>query len=277
MNGMTLEDHIGDIIRKARQTARVPLETAAQAAALKPSELNALEESGQTSQKPDLAALARCVGLHGGKLAAIAAGWLPAPVDLSRWRELRPLATMSQGNGVNCYLVWDEVTREAALFDTGWDAAPVFDLVTQHQLQLKHLFLTHHHEDHVAALGAIRQQCPQVRLHTNAADAPPDQRNRANDFIHVGSLRITNRATPGHSEDGVTYVIGGFPEDAPHVAVVGDAIFAGSIGRGFHSAELLKQKILEQIFTLPPATLVCPGHGPLTTIGEEKERNPFFS
>ncbi len=273
---MTLEDHLGDIIRKARQAARVSVETAAQAAGLSPAEFTVLEESGQSGQKADLSALAAVVGLHGGKLAEIAGGWLPLPVDLGRWRELRPLATTHQGNAVNCYLAWDEVTHEAALFDTGWDAAPIVAMAAENQLELKHLFITHHHEDHVAALGDIRRQWPQLRLHTSQPGASPEQRNRANDFIHVGSLRITHRATPGHSEDGVTYIIGGFPEDAPHVAVVGDALFAGSMGRGFQSAELLKQKVLEQIFSLPSSTLVCPGHGPMTTLGEEKIHNPFF-
>jgi hydroxyacylglutathione hydrolase len=177
---------------------------------------------------------------------------------------------------VNCYLVWDEVTREAALFDTGWDAKPVFDLVDEHQLQLKHLFITHMHEDHIAAIGQVRERFSKIRIHSSAKSAPPDQRNRANDFIHLGNLRITNRDTPGHAEDGVTYVVGNFPEDAPNVAIVGDCIFAGSIGRGFVSTDLLKQKIREQIFSLPGDTLICPGHGPLTTVGLEKENNPFF-
>ena len=60
------------------------------------------------------------------------------------------------------------------------------------------------------------------------------------------------------------------------VAVVGDAIFAGSIGRGNQSWDIAKQKVREQILSLPPATLICPGHGPLTTVAEEKEHNPFF-
>jgi hydroxyacylglutathione hydrolase len=177
---------------------------------------------------------------------------------------------------VNCYLVWDEVTREAALFDTGWDAKAIFDLVDENQLQLKHLFVTHTHEDHIAAMGQVRERFPKIRLHSSSKNAPPDQRNRANDFLHLGSLRITNRDTPGHAEDGVTYIIGNFPEDAPNVAIVGDCIFAGSIGRGFVSTDLLKQKIREQIFSLPGDTLICPGHGPLTTVALEKENNPFF-
>ena len=149
-------------------------------------------------------------------------------------------------------------------------------LIEENQLQLRHLFLTHTHEDHIAGLGGIREKFPKVRLHSSAKSAPVEQRNRANDFIHLGSLRITNRDTPGHAEDGVTYVVGNWSEDAPHVAIVGDAIFAGSIGRGFQSWALAKQKIREQIFTLPAETLICPGHGPFTTVAEEKAHNPFF-
>lgn len=272
---MSLEDHLGDIIRKARMAAGVSKEAAAEAAGLNVAELDQLEESGKSGKAPALLRLAGLIGLNGAKLERIAKGWEPAPVDLSTWRELRQITT-TQRLSVNCYLVWDEVTREAALFDTGWDVAPIAALVEENQLQLKHLFLTHSHEDHIAALGPIRERFPKVRLHSNSKGAPPEQRNRANDFIHLGSLRITNRETPGHAEDGVTYILGTFPEDAPNVAIVGDCIFAGSIGRGFVSTDLLKQKIREQIFTLPPDTLICPGHGPLTTVGQEKENNPFF-
>ena len=115
-----------------------------------------------------------------------------------------------------------------------------------------------------------------MHLHTDARGTPPQHRNRRNDFIMLGSLRITNRETPGHAEDGVTYIVGNWPEDAPHVAMVGDAIFAGSIGRGNQSWDLARQKVREQIFTLPAETLICPGHGPLTTVAEEKAHNPFF-
>lgn len=177
---------------------------------------------------------------------------------------------------MNCFLIWDEVCREAALFDTGWDAAPIFKLVDENELQLKHLFITHTHTDHIAALAPIRERFPKVKLHTASKNAPVDQRTRANDFIHLGSLRITYRDTPGHAEDGATFVIGNWPEDAPHVAVVGDAIFAGSIGGARELIDLARDKIRQQIFSLPAETLICPGHGPVTTVGLEKENNPFF-
>jgi glyoxylase-like metal-dependent hydrolase (beta-lactamase superfamily II) len=201
---------------------------------------------------------------------------LPSAPDLSRWRELRQITTAGHDYEVHCYLVWDEVTREAALFDTGFGAQPILALIETNELQLKHLFLTHTHEDHMAALGPIRERFPKVKLHSSSKHAPIEQRNRPTDFIHLGSLRVTNRATPGHTEDGVTYIVGNFPEDAPHVALVGDAIFAGSMGSAVGHEELAKQKIREQIFTLPADTLICPGHGPVTTVGCEKSTNPFF-
>jgi glyoxylase-like metal-dependent hydrolase (beta-lactamase superfamily II) len=186
------------------------------------------------------------------------------------------ITTTEDGMAVNCFLVWDEVTREAALFDTGWNPKPAVQIIEENQLILRHLFITHSHEDHVAGVGQIRALFPKVKMHTSSKHAPVDQRNRPNDFIHLGSLRITHRDTPGHAEDGTTYIIGTWPEDAPHVAIVGDAIFAGSMGKGNISWDLARQKVREQILTLPEDTLIGPGHGPLTTVSEEKQHNPFF-
>ena len=275
-SGMNLEDHLGDILRKARQAANVSPVAAAKAAAISEEELSVLETTGQISKHPNLSALAELVGLNGKKLEGIANGWLPESHDLTLWRELRVITTTRDGITVNCYLVWDEVSREGALFDTGWDAAPILQLIAENSVQLRHLFLTHMHEDHIAAMGAVREKFPKLHLHSNSKAAPPQHRNRANDFLHLNSLRITNREAPGHAEDGVIYIVGGWPEDAPHTAIIGDTLFAGSLATGLQSTELLKQKVREQIFTLPPETLLCPGHGPLTTVAEEKARNPFF-
>ena len=273
---MTLSDSLGEILSKARQTAGVTLEAAAQAADLSPALLEGLERTGHCDQPSNFAKLAPLIGLHAEKLERVAKGWLPAPRDLGLWRELRIITTAREGLTVHCYLAWDEVSREGALFDTGWDAAPIFEAIDQNAVALKHLFLTHTHDDHMAAMGALRERFPQLRIHTNSKTAPPQHRNRANDCISVGSLRITNRETPGHAEDGVTYIIGNWPEDAPHVAVVGDTLFAGSLATPHQSPALLKQKIREQILSLPPETLLCPGHGPVTTVAEERENNPFF-
>jgi hydroxyacylglutathione hydrolase len=274
---MNLEDHLGDILRKARAMTGVSPAAAAAKAGLTETELATLEDSGVPVKKIDFAALGALIELHPAKLESIAKGWLPAKKDLGLWRELRQISTTEGATTVHCYLAWDEVTLEAALFDTGWDAGPALKLVQENQLQLKHLFITHSHPDHIAGMQQVRDQYPKIFLHTDTKGAPPQHRNRRNDCIHLGSLRITNRETPGHAEDGVTYIVGNWPEDAAHVAIVGDAIFAGSMGGAPQHGPLAKQKVREQILSLPQDTLLCPGHGPLTTVAEEKAHNSFFS
>ncbi len=272
---MTLEDHAGDVVRKARLMIDVPAADSAAAGGITPDQLARFEGDGIAPAGIDWDGIARRLELSGPKLRQLAAGWSPAAVDLSAWRELRVVTTSGEGISVNAYLLWDEVTREAALFDTGFDAAPIFALIDGEQLNLQHIFITHTHFDHVAALEVIRERFPKIRLHTNAKSAPPQHRNRANDFVHLGSLRITNRDTPGHAEEGVAYIIGTFPEDSPNVVVVGDAMFAGSMGGAPGQGALAKSKICEQILSLPGVTLICPGHGPLTTVAEQKANNPF--
>ena len=274
---MNLEDHPGDIIRKARTMSSVTTAAAAMAAGISEGELAALEENGKFSGKINFAALAPLIGLNAAKLEGIVKGWLPVPADLGRWREIRVITTTgADGLSVNCFLVWDEVTRDAALFDTGLDAKPVLDCIAENQLDLKYVFITHSHWDHVEALPKIRAAWPKVRIHSGSKSAPVDQRNKTAEIIHLGGLRVTHRETPGHAEDGVTYMIGNWQEDAPLIAIVGDAIFAGSMGNGNGAWELAKQKVREQILSLPADTLICPGHGPLTTVAEEKAHNPFF-
>ncbi|HVV02300.1 MAG TPA: MBL fold metallo-hydrolase [Verrucomicrobiae bacterium] len=273
---MNLEDHAGDVIRKARSMSGISLEAAATAAGLSTAELAGIEETGQFAKRPNFPVLGKLLGIDPAKLEQLAAGWLPRARDMSEWRELRCITTCAEGITVNCYVIWDEVSRDAALFDAGWEASPILKIIEENQLALRHVFITHSHEDHLAGLKGVREVFPKARLHSSGKAVPVDQRNRTNDFIHLGSLRITNRDTPGHAEDGTTYIVGTWPEDAPHVAIVGDAIFAGSIGKGNQSWELAKQKVREQIFSLPAETLICPGHGPVTTVAEEKASNPFF-
>jgi hydroxyacylglutathione hydrolase len=274
---MKLEDHPGDIIRKARTMNTVSSAAAAKAAEISEDELAVLEATGKISGKINFAVLAPLIGLNAAKLEGIAKGWLPSTKDLSIWREIRVITTNGDdGLAVNCFLVWDEVTREAALFDTGLDAKPVLDCIAENQLVLKYVFITHSHWDHVEALPKIREAWPKARIRSSSKNAPVDQRNKNAEIVHLGGLRVTHRETPGHAEDGVTYIVGNWQEDAPIIAIVGDTIFAGSMGRGNPDGNLAKQKVREQILTLPADTLLCPGHGPLTTVAEEKANNPFF-
>ena len=276
MTQLPLEDSLGDILRKARTSTHTSPEVAAAAAGLSLEDYSILEESGKSPGSVNWIGVGKALTLNGANLEKLAKGWLPKPIDTSVWCQFRMITSSGDGMTVNAYFVWDDVTREAALFDTGFDAAPIFHLIDEEKLQLKHLFLTHSHADHIAALAPIRERYPKLKIHSSIKGAPVDQRNRANDFIMLGSLRITNRDTPGHADDGVTYIVGNYPDDAPHVAIVGDAIFCGSMGGAKDLLDLARQKVRDQIFTLPETTLICSGHGPLTTVGEQKENNPWF-
>ncbi len=273
---MNLDDTIGDILRKARISTGATEEAAAGAAGISPEAYRQFEESAKAPAGTRWLELGTKLTLDGARLKRQHDGWMPEPTDLSKWCELRMFTSAEDGCVVNCYLVWDEVTREAALFDTGFDAAAILKVIDANQLQLKHIFITHSHADHVAALGPIRERFPKARIHSGSKNAPVEHRIRANDFIMLGSLRITNRETPGHADDGVTYIVGTWPEDAPHVAMVGDALFAGSMGGAREHLDLARQKVRDQIFSLPAETLVCPGHGPVTTVAQEKANNPWF-
>lgn len=271
-----LEDHLGDIIRKARGMSGVNSSRAAAAARLTTDELSALESAGTFSNRPNFAALAEILGLDAHKLEAIADGWSPTPKNISTWRHFRLFTSADDSLSVNCFLIWDATTREAALFDTGFDEMTILATLAENKLTLRHILITHSHYDHVDALPRIRRAIPDATIHSGSQNAPAAQRNQPGQIIALGDLRISHRLTPGHADDGVTYVIGGWPDNAPDIAIVGDAIFAGSMGRGNDSWEVARQKVRSEILTLPPATLICPGHGPLTTVAEELAHNPFF-
>jgi len=273
---MNLEDSIGDILRKARTSNQAPVEAAAHAAGIPVAEYQSFENGGKAPAPLRWANLGQLLRINGPRLQRQHDGWRPAPADLSRWREIRVVTTQGDDMSVNAFLIWDEVTRDAAVFDTGFDAAPLLALLRDNQLTLRHVFITHSHADHVAGLAVLREHHPRARVHSSSRNAPVDQRNRPNECVQLGSLRISHRDTPGHAEDGVTYVVGNWPEDAPHVAIVGDALFAGSIGGAREHLDLARQRIRDQVFSLPPDTLVCPGHGPLSTVGEEQSHNPWF-
>ena len=276
VSAVQLEDHLGDIIRKARKMTGTSATSAAHAAAISEPELATLEDSGQCAREINFPALAALIGLDTKKLQGIANGWLPAADDLQRWQHLRVFTTAGDGLTVNCLLAWDATTREAALFDTGIDAQPVLDCLAENKLALRHIFLTHSDWDHIDALPKIRTAFPAAQIHSAIKAAPKSQQLQPGEVFSLGNLQISHRETPGHADDGVTYFISGWPNNAPRAAIVGDTILAGSICNGNGQWELAVKKICEEILTQPDTTLLCPGHGPVTTVAQEKIHNPFF-
>ena len=175
---------------------------------------------------------------------------------------------------VNSYLVWDPASKEAIAFDSGANCSTLLEHAKKHGLTIKLILLTHAHPDHIADLRRLAQATGAPVFLSSREQAPGAEAIEEGKTFHVGNLGIESRLTWGHSPGGMTFVVTGL---ARPVAIVGDSLFAGSMGGGNVSYQDAVRNNLEKILTLPDDTVLCPGHGPLTTVGEEKKHNPFFA
>lgn len=266
---------MGDVLRKARLMQGTTAELAAQTARMSAEDWKRLEEAGQPLPE-EWSALASLLDLDAAKLQSLANGWTPKSLDLSRWPGFQCLVSQDRGMSVNCYLVADLEAREAILMDTGFNAGPVIRALEAQSLRLVHLGVTHSHHDHIAALGDLRLRYPEVQVHTASAGAPASQRLQEGDQFGAGRWTVRWMPTPGHADDGVTYLVSGLSGEAPALAMVGDALFAGSMGGAPGKGALARARVREHILSLPGETVICPGHGPLTTVSEQWRANPFF-
>ena len=144
----------------------------------------------------------------------------------------------------------------------------------RHKLNVQFIFLTHAHADHVADLPRLREETGADVFTPRDEPVPGAEPIEEGKQFRLGNLQIDTRLTWGHSQGGMTYVVNRL---ARPIAVVGDSLFAGSMGGGNVSYPDALRNNLEKILTLPDETIICPGHGPMTTVGEEKVHNPFFA
>jgi len=170
---------------------------------------------------------------------------------------------------VNSYVVFDPQTKDAAAFDTGADCSGMLAL----PVRLRHIFLTHAHADHIADLARLQARTGATAFSSSREPVPDTLPFPEGREFRIGTLRVETRRTSGHARGGVSYVVTGL---ARRLVVVGDALFAGSMGGGLVNYEEALRTNRENILSLPDDTVICPGHGPLTTVGEEKRHNPFF-
>jgi hydroxyacylglutathione hydrolase len=194
----------------------------------------------------------------------------------------------------NCSIIGDEATREAMVIDPGDEIQSILALVRKHNLQVKQIVITHAHIDHVGGAMKLRAATgAPILLNQNDYDllkmldvqaawigmrspgkVDIDQNIGQSDTVKAGGLTANILLTPGHTEGSVCLY---FPSEKKLIA--GDTLFAGSIGRTDlpgGSFEKIIDSLHDKLLALPDETVVIPGHGPVTTIGEEREHNPFL-
>jgi len=216
----------------------------------------------------------------------------------------------------NCSILGDEASRTAIVVDPGDNIEQILDILAHHHLRVEYIVITHAHVDHIGGAkklkdltgapvylnerdleiyGMISEQARWIGI------PPPEKTSidvllRDGDVIECGSIQATVMHTPGHTQGSVCLSIRdsllGTRESAPesrvtspdsripiHTLLAGDTLFRDSIGRtdlpGGNYAQIIRS-IHEKLLPLDDATIVVPGHGPLTTIGRERERNPFL-
>ncbi|MBR5155353.1 MAG: MBL fold metallo-hydrolase [Clostridia bacterium] len=192
----------------------------------------------------------------------------------------------------NCYIIADDETKNAALFDAPANAEKILDYAEKNGLNIKYIFLTHAHFDHILALNELKEKTgAQILLHEEEekylydpelnflgekADSvvlpAADKLLKDGDIIELDHLSIKVIHTPGHTVGGVCYLI-------DNILISGDTLFSGAIGRfdfplGSFDDEI--RSIKEKLMVLDDETKVYPGHGFSTTIGKQRKDNPYL-
>jgi hydroxyacylglutathione hydrolase len=266
-----LEDNVGDIIGKAQRGLGISDSQLAEKSGIGADQIRKIRDG--KFDEATLRAIAPALNLDAGALINLAADkWKPD--KLENFDGLAQFNTRYHDMTVNAYLVWDPGSRAAAAFDTGADCSEMVRFASHHKLKVNLILLTHAHPDHVADLPRLREETGgQVFAPSRESVLGAESIEEGKRF-RLGNVQIDTRLTWGHSPGGMTYVVNGL---ARSIAIVGDSLFAGSMGGGNVSYEDALRNNLEKILTLPDETIICPGHGPMTTVGEEKAHNPFFA
>lgn len=280
---MTLEDTFCDVVKKARLGRGQSVAQAAATAHLQKDEWERLERGARCPSEREVYAMARALDLKGEALAAVSVqGWVPAPSP--EWVSSLVVTVHGSIGGyeVKGYVLSDPHTRQAVFIDTAYNATAMLATLTAHNLTLVGMCLTHGHRDHADGVDRIVSEW-RVPVYLGPGDVPllpwtpsvesvvvPDDQH----VIDAGDLKVTCVATPGHTPGGFCYTV---HSHGRTLCFVGDTLFAGSVGRSnpfsLYADHLIS--VRQRVLRLDPSTVLLPGHGPPTTVKEERMYNPF--
>jgi len=277
----TLEDEFGDIVGKARRGQEKDIAALAECLGMAASDWERIEGYQWTPEADRLVGIADALELDPEKLKLSAAvGYFPKnPTGVKIAGADVHMMVLGSSFLMNGYLVGCPVTRKALCIDPGFDAGTILATAQRAGLEIEKVALTHGHHDHVGALEEV-VQATGASVYMSAGDRGlvgelSSQINGelcAGESMEIGTINLVSQSTPGHTAGGMSLI-------GEAMAFVGDALFAGSLGgtRSRVNYDMQRRAVREQILSLADTTVLYPGHGPATTVGEEKANNPFFN
>jgi len=271
-----LEDTFGDILRKATRGTKTSVEVLAATTGIADARLAEFLADKAQPTRQEAEAIAARLGLDAGKLA---------DSGLQRWypqeRKLPPFLAhqINAPHPSNGYFLFLPDHKAGAFVDPAGRPEPIIDAFKRRGIDLQYILVTHKHPDHADALGAVRKAYPQAKPVINPIDGATlaGAARNAIDAVDGATLPFGNGEirvlyTPGHTDGSCCFVY----EDN---VFTGDTLFAGSVGGLFGDRfgyDVLRRSVREKLLPLPASTAVFPGHGPSTTIAQERDHNPFF-
>jgi glyoxylase-like metal-dependent hydrolase (beta-lactamase superfamily II) len=273
MSRVPLEDNFTDVIGKAQRGLRITDEQLAALAEVSRADLAAVRAGAKIDAV--IRRVARHLKLDPDALEDLAHDrWYPEQIRIHR--AFAMFNTVFDDMRVNSYLIWDSRERCAAVFDTGASCDELLDVVRAEKLDVHYILLTHTHDDHIADLAKLAAATG-AQVWANEAepvDFPGARTFKENAHFHLASVAIKALTTSGHSPGQTSYYVTGLGRP---LAVVGDSLFAGSIGgSATHFLEQYRND-RQKIFSLPRDTVLACGHGPLSSVAQELIHNPFFA
>lgn len=280
---VALEDEFCDIVKKARKGTGRTIAGAADTAQLRKEEWERLEQGARAPSEHEVQAMAQTLALKGEALTAVSiGGWVPQPSP--EWVSSLVVTVLGDIGGyeVKGYVLIDPQTKQAVFIDTAYNAEAMMAVLEERHATLTGVCLTHGHMDHAGGLDQIVAEWP-VPVYLGEGDFPllpwkPPQASvvvpKDAQVLAVGDLEVECLATPGHTPGGYCYKV---QSRGQALCFVGDTLFAGSVG-GSNPLSLYTDhlaSVRRRVLQMDPDTVLLPGHGPPTTVNEERLMNPF--
>ncbi len=272
-----LEDELGDILEKAMRHAGLTEDQLAAATGIEAGRIKDAEDYRYDFSCIELQKLAIALGLNEVGLCAMGEGKYPLPALPPLPFALHTIALPYGIGRVNAYIVENSATKATLLVDTvdcperllaAWPAGRAWP---------EAVLLTHWDRDHAGGLPGLLHRKPAVPVL-----APVARPGFAVETVGEGAersiagFRIRVYRTPGHTAEHNAYLVAAGPAEAPAVLFSGDLLFAGSLGGAFYCCQTLRREVRRVVGALPESTVIAPGHGPLTTVANERRYNPFI-